>query len=96
MVKPASSVNRILAGTAAAAAASRVCRETFPTTFAGLLRIMSSPAALRVTAQKFPPLILILAVWVMGPSEVRLTVPEEPIPSAVTPAIVVLSLVPLV
>jgi hypothetical protein len=39
---------------------------------------------------------LILAVWVMGPVEVRLTVPAEMIPTAVVASIVVESEVALV
>ena len=96
IAKPLSSAKRILAALAPVPAASRVCKLIVPTAFSALFKIMSWPAALTVTAQKFPLLILILAVWVMGPVEVRLTVPAEMIPIAVVAPIVVRSSVALV
>ena len=89
IAKPLSSAKRMLAALAPVPAASRVCKLIVRTAFSALVKIMSWPTALTVTAQKSPPLILILAVWVMGPVEVRLTVPVEMIPTAVVEPIVV-------
>jgi hypothetical protein len=96
IAKPDSSTKRIYAATGADPVAFKVCIDMVRTAFMGSVRRIFWPMALTVTTQRSPLLIAIGWVWVTGPSEVRLTVPEEAIPAAVTLAIVVLSLVPLV